>query len=257
MVSRRQINPVLAGIISFAAITVAWEEVVRLGLVNPFFASQPSAIVRALIEQTLSGELLRNVTISLAEFALGFAAAAVIGILVGMWAGRSRTFEAILDPFLWFLYSAPLVALYPLFVISLGLGWRTVVAITFLLAVTPITANTLSAMKEVNPSLIRAAESFGATENDVLWKVMLPAALPLVVAGLRLGVGRALTGVVVAELFGATAGLGYSMAYYGALLKTTEMLASLMVVVVLGVILTQGLRVIESRFDSWRTGPEA
>jgi len=252
MVSGRQVNPVLAGVISFAAIAVAWETVVRLGLMNPFFVSQPSAILRTLVEQSRSGELLRNVSISLAEFALGFTAAAVVGVLMGMWAGRSRTFEAVLDPFLWFLYSAPLVALFPVFVILLGLGWRTVVAITFLLAVTPICANTLSAMKEVNPSLIRAAQSFGAGQRDLLWKVMLPAALPMVVAGLRLGVGRALTGVVVAELFGATAGLGYSIAYYGGLLKTTEMLASLMVVVLLGVILTQSLRALESHFDSWR-----
>ena len=130
--ARPQINPVLAGTISFAAMAVAWEGFVRLGLVNPFFVSQPSAILRAIAEQARSGELLRNVTISLEEFVLGFVAAAVIGVLVGMWAGRSRIFEAILDPFLWFLYSAPLVALFPVFVISLGLGWRTVVAITFL-----------------------------------------------------------------------------------------------------------------------------
>lgn len=251
----KPINPVLAGAISFATIAAVWEALVRLRLMNPFFASQPSAIFRVLATELSSGELLRNMAISLGEFTLGFVAAAVIGVLAGMLAGRSRVFEKALEPFLWFLYSAPLVALFPVFVISLGLGWRTVVSITFLLAVTPITANTLSAMKSVNPGLIRAAQAFGARDRDLLWKVMLPAALPLVVAGLRLGVGRALTGVVIAELFGSTAGLGYSIAYYGGLLKTTEMLASLMVVVVLGVILTQALRALEAKFDSWRTGP--
>jgi NitT/TauT family transport system permease protein len=128
-----------------------------------------------------------------------------------------------------------------------------VVAITFLLAVAPITANTLSGMKAVNPALIRAARSFGAKEQDVLWKVVIPASVPMIMAGLRLGIGRALTGVVVSELFGATAGLGFSMAYYGGLLKTADMLASLSVIVVLGVICTQGLSAIEAHFDSWRT----
>ena len=141
--------------------------------------------------------------------------------------------EYALDPFLWFLYSAPLIAFYPIFVLWFGLGVPTVIAMTFLLSVTQIAASTLSGFKNVNPGLIRAARSFGATERDLLWKVVLPASVPMVIAGLRLGIGRALMGVVVGELFGATAGLGYSIAYYGSLLKTTDMIASLVVVVVL------------------------
>jgi NitT/TauT family transport system permease protein len=227
----------------------------RLGLLNPFFTSQPSAIAAALGEAARSGELFRNIAVSLGEFAVGYGAAAVIGILVGILAGRFRTFEYAVDPFLWFLYSAPLVALSPVFVIWFGLGTRPVIAIAFLLSVTPIAANTLSGIKGVSPALLRAARSFGAGERDLLWKVIVPASLPMVIAGLRLGIGRALTGVVVGELFGATAGLGFSIAYYGGLLKTTNMLASLAVIAVLGVLCTQGLSAIEARFDSWRTGP--
>jgi NitT/TauT family transport system permease protein len=158
-----------------------------------------------------------------------------------------------LDPFLWFLYSAPLIAFYPIFVLWFGLGVPTVIALTFLLSIPQIAANTLNGIHNVNPGLIQAARSFGATERDLLWKVVLPASLPAVIAGLRLGVGRALMGVVVGELFGATAGLGYSISYYGALLKTTDMIASLVVVMVLGVLCTQGLSALEARFDSWRT----
>jgi NitT/TauT family transport system permease protein len=155
----------------------------------------------------------------------------------------------------WFLYSAPLVALFPLFIIWFGLGVRPVIAIAFLLSVTPITTNTLSGIKGVSPALLRAAKSFGAGKRDLLWRVILPASVPMVIAGLRLGIGRALTGVVVGELFGATAGLGFSIAYYGGLLKTTNMLASLAVIAVLGVVCTQGLSAVEARLDSWRTGP--
>ena len=151
----RQINPVLAGTLSFAAIGVAWEALVRLGWWNPFFTSQPSAIAAALVEQARSGDLARNAGISLAEFAAGYLGAAVCGIFLGLLAGRYRNFESVLDPILWFLYSAPLVALFPMFVIALGLGWRTVVAITFLLALPPITANTIAGIHEVNPSLIQ------------------------------------------------------------------------------------------------------
>jgi len=248
-----KIKPVLLGIVSFAVILFLWESVVRLGWVNPFFTSQPSAIAATLVRVARSGELWHNLAVSLREFAIGYGASVVVGILAGGLAGRFRTVEYALDPFLWFLYSAPLIAFYPIFVLWFGLGVPTVIVITFLLSVTQIAASTLSGFKNVNPGLLRAARSFGATERDLLWKVVLPASVPMVIAGLRLGIGRALMGVVVGELFGATAGLGYSISYYGSLLKTTDMIASLVVVVVLGVLCTQGLSAVEARFDAWRT----
>jgi NitT/TauT family transport system permease protein len=246
--------PILLGVVSFAVILLIWESIVRLSLANPFFISQPSAIAASLSRAARSGELWHNLAVSLREFAIGYGASVIIGVLAGALAGRFRIVEYALEPFLWFLYSAPLIAFYPIFVLWFGLGVPTVIAMTFLLSVTQITASTLNGFQNVNPALLRAARSFGATERDLLWKVVLPASVPMVIAGLRLGIGRALMGVVVGELFGATAGLGYSISYYGALLKTTDMIASLVVIVVLGVLCTQGLSLLEARFDSWRSG---
>lgn len=245
-------SPVVLGIASFAVILLVWESVVRLGWVNPFFVSQPSAVAASLSRAARSGELGHNLAVSFREFAIGYGLSVVVGILTGALAGRFRTVEYALDPFLWFLYSAPLIAFYPIFVLWFGLGVPTVIALTFLLSVPQIAASTLNGIQNVNPALIRAARSLGAAEGDLLWKVVLPASVPVIVAGLRLGIGRALMGVVVGELFGATAGLGYSISYYGALLKTTDMIASLVVIVVLGVLCTQGLSALEARFDSWR-----
>jgi NitT/TauT family transport system permease protein len=246
-------SPVVLGVVFFAAFLVLWESVVRLGWVNPFFVSRPSLIAASLSREMQSGELRRNLSVSLGEFAVAYGASVIIGILMGILAGRFCTLEYILDPFLWFLYSAPLIAFYPIFVIWFGLGAPTVIAVSFLLSVTQITASTLSGIQNVDPGLVRAARSFGANERDLLWKVILPASVPMVVAGLRLAIGRVLMGVVVAELFGATAGLGFSIAYYGGLLQTTNMLASLVVVVVLGVLCTQGLSALEAHFNYWRT----
>src|SRR5213593_4670179 len=254
-IERWKSAPVFLGIVSFAVILVVWESAVRLGLVNPFFVSQPSAIAVSLSHAARSGELWHNLAVSLREFAIGYGASVVVGILAGALAGRFRTVEYALDPFLWFLYSAPLIAFYPIFVLWFGLGVPTVIAMTFFLSVTQIATSTLKGIQSVNPGLLRAARSFGATDRDLLWKVVLPATVPMMTAGLRLGVGRALMGVVVGELFGATAGLGFSITYYGALLKTTDMIASLVVIVVLGVLCTQTLSAVEARFDSWRTGP--
>ena len=251
----RHMKPVVLGVVSFTAILLAWEGAVRVGWLNPFFTSQPTAIAAALVREARSGELARSTSVSLREFGAGFGAAIVVGLSLGVVAGWFRTVEYALDPFIWFVYSAPLIAFYPLFVLWLGLGTHTVIAISFLLSVTPIAVNTLAGIKGVSQTLLLAARSFGARPHDVLWKVALPASVPMIVAGLRLGVGRALTGVVIAELFVPSGGLGSSIAYNAGLLRTTDMLASLMVIVVLGVICTQGLSAIEARFDSWRIGP--
>jgi NitT/TauT family transport system permease protein len=247
-----KMKPVGLGIASFAAILMVWESDVRLGWMNPFFVSQPSAIAATLSRTARSGELGHNLAVSFREFLVGYGLSVVVGILAGALAGRFRTVEYALDPFLWFLYSAPLIAFYPIFVLWFGLGVPTVIALAFLLSFPQVAASTLNGFQNVNPGLIRAARSFGAGEGDLLWKVVLPASVPMVIAGLRLGIGRALMGVVVGELFGSTAGLGYSISYYGGLLKTNDLIASLVVIVVLGVLCTQGLSALEARFDSWR-----
>jgi NitT/TauT family transport system permease protein len=244
------------GAVSFACILVSWESAARLHWVNPFLTSQPTAIAAALVEQARSGVLVSNLAVSLAEFGAGYGAAVVVGLALGVLAGWFRPVGYAVSPFLWFVYSAPLIAFYPLFVLWLGLGLRTVMVIAFLLSVTPIAVNTMAGIERVDRTLLLAARSFGARPRDLLWKVALPASVPMVVAGLRLGVGRALTGVVIAELFVPSGGLGSSISYYGALLQTTNMLASLMVIVALGVVCTQALAAIEARLDRWRTGPE-
>ena len=246
---------IVLGVLSFAVILIVWEAAARFDWVNPFFTSQPTAIAAALAEQLRSGELARNLAVSLREFAGGFGAAVVFGLVLGVLAGWFRPVGYAVAPFLWFVYSAPLIAFYPLFVLWLGLTPRTVMVIAFLLSVTPVAVNTIAGIEQVDRTLLLAARAFGARPRDLLWKVVLPASVPMMVAGLRLGVGRALTGVVIAELFVPSGGLGSSISYYGALLKTTNMLASLMVIVVLGVVCTQALSAVESRLDSWRTGP--
>ena len=242
-------------LISFAAILIVWQMAVDFGYVKAFFISSPSRVFFELVRQAKNGELLTNLSITLYEFIIGLVFAVVIGGFLGLMASWSETIQHILDPFIWFKYSSPTIAFYPMFVAWLGLGEPTIIVMAFLFAVTPIYANTLSGIKNTDSDLIRAAVAFGARRQDLFFKVSLPASAPLLIAGLRLAVGRALTGVVAAELFGAAAGLGFSMSYYGQKLRTTEMMASLVVIMILGVIFTQGLAALEARVDSWRTGP--
>lgn len=245
-------RPLLLGIASFTFIGACWQLLTAVGVLDPFLASSPSRVAGALVEQARSGMLWRNLSVSLTELGIGFGLAALVGVVSGTLIGWYRDAEYALDPFIWLGYSAPLVALYPVFILTLGLGKPTVIAITYLLAVFPIVVNTARGVRNLDPKLLQAARSFGASDGQVFRKLALPASVPIVMAGLRLGVGRALVGVVVGELFGGNAGLGYSIAYFGGLLQTTNMIASVVVIGALGVLLTQSLSLIESRLDAWR-----
>ena len=245
----------ILGTFSMVFILLFWQASVSFGWIDPFFVSSPDEVAEEFLVQLGAGLIAKNVAASMWSFALAMGLAAAVGIGLGLLAGWFRDVEAALDPFIWFKYSAPTIAFYPVFVAWLGYGTPTIVAIAFLFALTPIYANTLSGIRNVDQDLVRAARSFGARPLDIFFKVALPASVPIMVAGIRLGVGRALTGVIVAELFGATAGLGYSIAYFAQLLQTTKMMVSIVIVVLLGVGLTQLLTLAESRLDAWREHP--
>src|SRR2546422_4937471 len=153
---RMKSAPLLLGIVSFGVILVIWEGVVRFGWVNSFFVSQPTAIATSLSRAARSGELWHNFVVSLGEFAIGYGLSVAVGILAGTLAGRCRTVEYALDPFLWFLYSAPLIAFYPIFVLWFGLGVPTVIAMTFLLSVTQIATSTLKGRSEEHTSELQS-----------------------------------------------------------------------------------------------------
>jgi NitT/TauT family transport system permease protein len=248
--------PFFFGVISLLGICFLWQASVDLGLINPFFVSRPSDVAREIINQVESGLLLKNFMATMISFFIAIFLATIVGVGLGLLAGWFRDVEAALGPFIWFKYSAPTIAFYPIFIALLGYGTPTIVAIAFLFAITPIYANTLSGIRSADSDLVRAAIAFGAKPLDIFLKVALPSSIPILLAGVRLGVGRALTGVVVAELFGATAGLGYSISVSSQRLKTTEMMASIIVIIILGVIITQILSFVEKRTDTWRRRPD-
>jgi NitT/TauT family transport system permease protein len=229
--------PVLLGGGFLVAVAAIWQLAVSLGLVNSFLTSSPQLIGQSLVEQATSGLLLRSIGTSALELLVGFVAAGVVGVVLGLVMGRYRYVE---------------YALFPLLVLVLGLGSPTVIAITFLMAVVPVIVNSMQGVRNVDPKLVQAARSFGASEAALLRKVILPASIPTIMAGLRLGIGRALVGVVVGEFFAGDGGIGYNISYFAGHLGTTDVLASVLVVVVAGVALNLLARRLEGLADAWR-----
>jgi len=245
-------RPLVLGLLSLAALAGLWQLLAATGTVNTFLTSSPSRVATALVAQIRAGILGRDVATSMEELGIGFAMAAFAGVAVGLAVGRYRTAEYAVNPFVSIGYSAPFVALYPVFTVLFGLGRPTVIATAFLLGVFPIVVNTARGVKGVDPKLVQVARSFGAREAQIFYKITLPASVKAVMAGLRLGLGQTLLGVIIGELFVGNAGLGYEISYYGGLERTDQMLAAVVVTGLLGIVLTGLVGLIERQIDAWR-----
>jgi NitT/TauT family transport system permease protein len=249
---RVNLRPLALGTFSFVFLAAMWQLLASTGVLNEFLTSSPARVVSAASGQISSGVLPRALGASLGELGIGFGMAVVVGIGLGLITGWHRSAEYAVDPFISLGYSAPFIALYPVFTVLFGLGRPTVIVTCFLLGVFPIIVNTSRGIKSVDPKLIQVARSFGARDRQTFTKVCIPAAVQPIMAGLRLGIGQSLLGVVIGELFAGNAGIGYSISYYGGLLKTDDMLVDVVVIGILGVLLTGAIGLIERRLESWR-----
>jgi len=220
--------------------------------VDPIFLSYPSAIARAFFQLLGAGEFERQALGSLEVFALGLSMALVTGIAVGLLMGRYRLAEYLLDPFVYALDATPRVALIPLLLLWFGLGMSSKVAIVFLSGVFPVLMNTFSGVRTVSANLVDVGRAYGAKGGKIFSKIILPAALPFVMAGIRLAVGRALIGIITAEMFTAVTGLGALLIRYSSALATDKFFVPVILLALLGVILSSGVDKLQKRLAPWK-----
>jgi ABC-type nitrate/sulfonate/bicarbonate transport system permease component len=226
---------------------VLWEAAMPLGLVKVADISRPSLVAKTLAQLAASGEVFQPLVISLKEFIAGFVLALFAAIPIGIVLGRYRFFSMLLDPLLMALYTMPYLAIMPLLVVWFGVGLGATVSVVFLGAAFPILINTAVGIREVDPVWVRAVRSFGGSEWDVFRKVLLPGAVPPMMTGIRLGVGRGLMGMVVSEMYASTEGIGGLIGLYGNSFRTSELIALIAVVSVLGFIFVDLMR----RLEGW------
>ena len=226
---------------------ILWEAAMPLGLVKVADISRPSLVAKAFVELAVSGEVFQPLVISLKEFLVGFVLALIVGIPLGIVLGRYRFFSMLFDPLLMALYTMPYLAIMPLLVVWFGVGLGATVAVVFLGAAFPIVINTAVGMREVDPVWVRAVRSFGGSEWDVFRKVLLPGSVPPMMTGIRLGVGRGLLGMVVSETYASTEGIGGLIGLYGNSFRTSELIALIAVVSVLGFVFVDLMR----RLEGW------
>ncbi|MBV9578428.1 MAG: ABC transporter permease [Chloroflexi bacterium] len=241
----------LRGLASLALVAILWEIAGRSGR-WPLILAPISDIWARFVELAQSGELARDITVSLNEFLVGFVLAAVVGILLGIIIATSKTAKDVVDPWVSAVYATPTVALAPLFIFVFGIDAASKMAVVFLLAVFPIIINTATGISSTDQVFIDAARSFSANRLQIFSKVLIPSALPFIIAGLRLGIGRGLVGVVIGEFIGARAGLGYLIFKSSQGFQIDAMWVGVFLLAGTGVLAVSILQRVERRLAPWR-----
>jgi ABC-type nitrate/sulfonate/bicarbonate transport system permease component len=242
----------LLGTVAMVAFLCFWQGAVSFGWVNPLFTSSPSRIVTTGYQMFAEGSIYYDMEVSGYEFVVGYGMAILIGVPIGALMGWYGRVNAVLEPFVSALYAMPRIALLPLIMIWFGIGFASKIAIVFLGAIFPILVNTITGMRTLDANFIKVARSFGSNDRQMFLTVALPSSVPLLLTGLRLGLGHALVGIVVGEMYGATRGLGYIIAVAGARFQTDKVMVGILIIAAAGVSLTQLLKLVERRFERWR-----
>ncbi|HEV7665058.1 MAG TPA: ABC transporter permease, partial [Chloroflexota bacterium] len=212
----------LIGSATVVSFLIVWQIIAFRRIVPELFLPGPTDIATAFAAYVAKGQIWPDMWISGQELAFGFLLSIVFGLPLGILMGWYRRLNMALDPFVTFFYSIPRIALTPLLIIWFGIGINSKIAVVFLGAIFAILINTAAGVRNLDPALIKAARSFGASDAQLFRTIVLPGTVPFILTGLRLGLGHALTGVVVGELIAAQAGVGLMMATAGATFQTSK-----------------------------------
>jgi len=254
----REREPYILGGGFIVLFLVAWESIplwVSLSKGVSLFFTTPSQVTVKFYELMADGTIEEHFYISAWEFVVGLGLSIAVGLPFGLIMGRSRTLDVLLDPYVTALNATPRLIWLPLLIIWVGIGIWSKILIVFLGAVFPLLINTYTGVKNVDRVLVNMVRSFGAREWHVMKMVVLPYAVPYIVAGLRLAVGRAVLGVVVGEFFASTKGLGAMIARAATAYQVDVVFVGVAIFMGISLIFTFAIKKLESNLSRWR--PEA
>jgi NitT/TauT family transport system permease protein len=237
-------------ILSIITLALLWEIAGRMmdsTLIPPL-----SKIASAWLRLLMNGKLLENLAMSLWTLAAGFLLAVTLGVIIGVLMGRFSQVEHFLDLYINALMSAPMTAFVPLLIMWFGLGVQSRIAVVFLFAFFVIVINTMTGVKQVDRIFVEMARSFGAKELEVFFKVVLPAAMPAIMAGISIGMGRAVKGMVTAEMLLTLTGVGGMIMQYGSAFATDALFAVILTILMVAMIAMQLVKILDRRLTGWK-----
>jgi NitT/TauT family transport system permease protein len=228
---------------------LAWELIGRI--VSTAFFPPFTTVVAKLVQLTTSGQIIGNLTASLTNLVVGFALSAGVGLVIGALMGVYRKVERALDVYIYALLTAPSLVFAPLFFSLFGLDRMTIVAVIFMYAAFFIIINTSAAIKAVPTPLVEMGRSYCANDRQLFFEIILPAALPLVMAGLRLGMGRAVKGMINGEMFIAAVGLGQIIIESSGGFDASTVLAVLLLIIIVALLASKLIQLVDARLTGW------
>lgn len=231
---------------------IIWEVFSDCKIINPMFSSSPTRIIVAGVKLFTSGEIFIHIAASGKIFVIGYLMAAVIGIPIGILLGWFKKLSMAFGPIIAAFYTTPRIALMPLFIIWFGLGIGSKLALVFLSAVFPLIVNMQTAVSNLDKDITLVAKAYGANQRQIFWTIALPESVPFLMTGLRLATGRALLGVVGAEIFGGAEGLGYLIQYAGATFQVDKVFVCVIIIAAAGIVMDRSLLIFNRRFNVWR-----
>jgi NitT/TauT family transport system permease protein len=238
-----------SAILSLLVVVVLWELLVRFGVLNAIYLSKPSDIFMAGYELFASGKIFPHLYSSLETLLTGFLLAVIIGVIAGIFVGASEKAYTFLRPHIFILSSLPTIAIFPIILTWLGVGFWARVTIIFLMALTPILINTIDGVRNVNKKFIIMARSLGAGSMFITWDVLFFGAMPFIFSGLRSAVGRAVVGIVISELFGYGIGIGFLIVNFSGNMQIAKAIFTVILLLGISLTMTLAIAIIEKRFN--------
>jgi ABC-type nitrate/sulfonate/bicarbonate transport system permease component len=246
-------NRPLVGSISVVLFLAVWQVVGSTNLVRSDLISYPSEVAATLAKMAASGELGSNAVVSLKEFVAGFVPAVAAGIAAGVVLALVRRLRLFFDPLLIAIYQAPIIAFVPILVVWFGVGTQSKIVMVFLSAFFPVMINTMTGVAQVAEPWTRAVRAFGADAFEVVTKAILPGSLPAIMAGIRLGVGRAIVILIAGEMYVSIMGIGRLVQVYSSAARAAEIIVLVVVISAFGFACVSLLRWFEHRLGPWRS----
>jgi NitT/TauT family transport system permease protein len=230
----------------------AWQVIGWSGLFPKHLLPWPTSVVRSLIDLLASGELALHILTSLLRVVAGFLLAGAIAVPLGILTGWSKVAESLTEPILEILRPIPPIAWIPIAMLWFGLGFKPAVFLIFVGAFFPILLNTVAGVKGTPRVLVEAVRTLGASDRDILVKVIAPSSIPSIIAGLRVGLGVGWMCLVAAEMTGSSSGLGYMIIYYSGILETSNVMVGMLAIGAVGYLMSYVIAKIERRLLRWR-----
>lgn len=251
-VRRRKANIMIARILLLAAMLALWEVAARAGWINAFITSQPTGIMRTIVNLYREGNLFRHIGVTVYETVIGFTLGTILGTAIAIALWWSDTLAKVLDPYLVVLNSLPKVALGPIIIVWIGSGMTAIIVMALLVSIVVTILGVYSGFSQVDPDRIKLLKTFGASKWQILQKAVLPGSIPTIISALKINVGLSWVGVIVGEFLVSKAGLGYLAVYGGQVFRLNLVMTSVIILSTAAAIMYQAVVLLEKLFTRWQ-----